>query len=141
MFLVLWSFKLTFSISKINDNKRNNLLVFRNGISIYSLDELYSEAVSLEEAINEEQTLEIFDIINSFKNYDIKNETLKKEIEQDRLAHGKKPLKDKNDYQPPASGGNGSENLEASEEIPSGVKTQKSSITESGKRLVSKRGA
>ena len=32
---------------------------------------------------------------------------LKKEIEQDRLAHGKKPLKDKNDYQPPASGGNG----------------------------------
>lgn len=55
---------------------------------------------------------------------------LKKEIEQDRLAHGKKPLKDKNDYQPPASGGNGSENLEASEEIPSGVKTQKSSITD-----------
>ena len=47
---------------------------------------------------------------------------LKKEIEQDRLAHGKKPLKDKNDYQPPASGGNGSENLETSEEIPSGVK-------------------
>ena len=66
---------------------------------------------------------------------------LKKEIEQERLAYGKKPLKDKNDYQPPASGGNGSENLEASEEIPSGVKTQKSSITESGKRLVSKRGA
>ena len=38
---------------------------------------------------------------------------LKKEIEQDRLAHCKKPLKDNNDYQPPASGGNGSENLEA----------------------------
>ena len=55
---------------------------------------------------------------------------LKKEIEQDRLAHGKKPLKNKNDYQPPASGGNSSENLEASEEIPSGVKTQKSSITD-----------
>lgn len=55
---------------------------------------------------------------------------LKKEIEQDRLAHGKKPLKDKNDYQPPASGGNGSENSEASEEIPSGVKTQKSSISD-----------
>ena len=55
---------------------------------------------------------------------------LKKEIEQDRLAHGKKPLKDKNDHQPPSSGGNGSENLEASEEIPSGVKTQKSSITD-----------
>ena len=47
---------------------------------------------------------------------------LKKEIEQDRLDHGKKPLKDKNDYQPPASGGNDSENLEDSEEIPSGVK-------------------
>ena len=60
--------------------KRNNLLVFRNGIAIHSLDELYSEAVSLEEAINEEQALEIFDIINSFKNYDIKNETLKKQF-------------------------------------------------------------
>ena len=60
--------------------KRNNLLVFRNGIAIYSLDELYKEAVSLEEAINEEQALEIFDIINSFKSYDIKNETLKKDI-------------------------------------------------------------
>ncbi len=47
---------------------------------------------------------------------------LKKEIEQDRLDHGKKPLKDKNDYQPSASGGNDSENLEDSEEIPSGVK-------------------
>ena len=55
---------------------------------------------------------------------------LKKEIEQDRLAHGKKPLKDKNDRQPPASGGNGSENSEVSEEISSGVKTQKSSITD-----------
>ena len=65
---------------------------------------------------------------------------LKKEIEQDRLAHGKKPLKDKNDYQPPTSGGNGSENLEASEEIPSGVKTQKKQYNRSGKRLVSKRG-
>ena len=60
--------------------KRNNLLVFRNGIAIHSLDELYNEAVSLEEAINEEQALEIFDIINSFKSYDIKNETLKKDI-------------------------------------------------------------
>lgn len=65
---------------------------------------------------------------------------LKKEIEQDRLAHGKKPLKDKNDYQPPTSGGNGSENLEASEEIPPGVKTQKKQYNRSGKRLVSKRG-
>ena len=55
---------------------------------------------------------------------------LQRAIEQDRLAHGKKPLKNKNDYQPPASGGNSSENLEASEEIPSGVKTQKSSITD-----------
>ena len=55
---------------------------------------------------------------------------LKKEIEQDRLAYGKKPLKDKNNHQPPASGGNGSENSEASGEIPAGVKTQKSSITD-----------
>ena len=39
-------------------------------------------------------------------------------------------MKDKNDRQPPASGENGSENSEVSEEIPSGVKTQKSSITD-----------
>lgn len=32
-------------------------------------------------------------------------EELNKEIEKDRLAHGKKPLKKKDDNQPPASGG------------------------------------
>lgn len=50
---------------------------------------------------------------------------LKKEIEQDRLAHGKKPLKDKNNHQPPTSGGNGFGILENAEEIPDGAKTQK----------------
>ena len=55
---------------------------------------------------------------------------LKKEIEQDRLAHGKKPLKDKNNHQPPTSGGNGFWILENAEEIPDGAKTQKSSTSD-----------
>ena len=55
---------------------------------------------------------------------------LKKEIEQDRQAHGKKPLKEKDNHQPPTSGGSSSENPEASGEIPPDVKTQKSSITD-----------
>lgn len=55
---------------------------------------------------------------------------LKKEIEQDRLAHGKKPLKDKNNHQPPTSGGNDSRILENAEEISDGVKTQKSSTSD-----------
>lgn len=55
---------------------------------------------------------------------------LKKEIEQDRQAHGKKPLKEKNKHQPPTSGGSSSETPEASGEIPPDAKTQKSSITD-----------
>ena len=55
---------------------------------------------------------------------------LKKEIEQDRQAHGKKPLKEKDRHQPPTSGGSSSENPETSGEIPPDVKTQKSSITD-----------
>ena len=38
-------------------------------------------------------------------------EELNKEIEKDRLAHGKKPLKKKDDNQPPASGGTGNDNM------------------------------
>ena len=55
---------------------------------------------------------------------------LKKEIEQDRLAHGKKPLKDKDKHQPPTSGGDDSDRVEKTEDIPDGVKTQKSSISD-----------
>lgn len=57
-------------------------------------------------------------------------EKLKKEIEQDRLAHGKKPLKDKNNHQPPTSGGNDSRILGNSEEISDSDKTQKSSTSD-----------
>ena len=52
-------------------------------------------------------------------------EELNKEIEKDRLAHGKKPLKKKDDDQPPTSGGTGTTPLPETEEIPEGVKTQK----------------
>ena len=55
---------------------------------------------------------------------------LKKEIEQDRLVHGKKPLKDKDKHQPPTSGGNNSGSVEKPEDIPDGVKTQKSSTSD-----------
>lgn len=51
-------------------------------------------------------------------------EELNKEIEKDRLAHGKKPLKKKDDNQPPASGGTGNDKDSISEELPEDVKTQ-----------------
>lgn len=57
-------------------------------------------------------------------------EELKKEIEKDRLAHGKKPLKKKDDNQPPASGGTGNDKDSSSEKLPKGVKTQKCSTSD-----------
>ena len=57
-------------------------------------------------------------------------EELNKEIEEDRLAHGKKPLKKKDDNQPPASGGTGNDKDSISEELPENVKTQKCSISD-----------
>ena len=57
-------------------------------------------------------------------------EELNKEIEKDRLAHGKKPLKKKDDSQPPASGGTGNDKDSISEELPEDVKTQKCSISD-----------
>lgn len=57
-------------------------------------------------------------------------EELNKEIEKDRLAHGKKPLKKKDDNQPPASGGTGNDKDSISEELPEDVKTQKCSISD-----------
>ena len=60
-------------------------------------------------------------------------EELNKEIEKDRLAHGKRPLKKKDDNQPPTSGGAGGAGtapLSEPEEIPEGVKTQKCSTSD-----------
>ena len=57
-------------------------------------------------------------------------EELNKEIEKDRLAHGKKPLKKKDDNQPPASGGTGNDKDSISEELPEDVKTQKCSTSD-----------
>ena len=57
-------------------------------------------------------------------------EELNKEIEEDRLAHGKKPLKKKDDNQPPASGGNGNNKDSKEEKIPEDVKTQKCSTSD-----------
>ena len=56
-------------------------------------------------------------------------ELLKKEINEDRAVHGKRPLKDKDDedQNPPPSGG-GPEDLP--EEIPEGARTQKCSTTD-----------
>jgi transposase len=56
---------------------------------------------------------------------------LKKEISKDRENHGKKPLKDKNDNQPPASNGsNGNDNTSEKDEIPEDTKTQKCSTSD-----------
>ena len=57
-------------------------------------------------------------------------EELNKEIEKDRLAHGKKPLKKKDDNQPPASGGTGNDKDSISEELLEDVKTQKCSTSD-----------
>lgn len=62
--------------------KRNNFLVFRNGMAINSLDSRYRESVYFEEAINESQALEIFDIIDSFRKFDIKNSSINQEIQK-----------------------------------------------------------
>ncbi len=57
-------------------------------------------------------------------------EELKKEINEDRKAHGKKPLKDKDDHNqtPPSVGGGNPSNKE--DVIPEGVKTQKCSTSD-----------
>ena len=57
-------------------------------------------------------------------------EELQKEIAKDREAHGKKPLKDKRDHQPPMSGGGGSDREDSEDPIGESVKTQKSSISD-----------
>lgn len=69
---------------------------------------------------------------------------LQKEINEDRQAHGKKPLKDKNKKNPPTPPTPGNDQYNELEQIPDDVKTKKSSITdsESGwfrKRMVSQR--
>lgn len=56
-------------------------------------------------------------------------EELKKEIAKDREAHGKKPLKDKNDHQPPSSGEGGASGIKGPEP-PQDAKTQKCSTTD-----------
>jgi transposase len=58
-------------------------------------------------------------------------DALKKEISKDRENHGKKPLKDKNDNQPPASNGsNGNDNISEKGKIPEDAKTQKCSTSD-----------
>ena len=59
-------------------------------------------------------------------------EELNKEIEKDRLSHGKKPLKKKDDDDtPPSSGGGSSSEPEGgTAEIPADAKTQKCSTTD-----------
>lgn len=58
-------------------------------------------------------------------------EELKKEITKDREVHGKKPLKDKDNNQPPTSGGGTQKSNSPKENnIPEGAKTQKSSTTD-----------
>lgn len=59
-------------------------------------------------------------------------EELNKEIEKDRLAHGKKPLKKKDDDDTPPSSGGGSLSEQADEtaDIPMDAKTQKCSTTD-----------
>ena len=57
-------------------------------------------------------------------------EELQKEIAKDRELHGKKPLKDKSNHQPPMAGGGGSSQEDLEKEIPEGAKTQKCSTSD-----------
>lgn len=57
-------------------------------------------------------------------------EELKKEIDEDRENHGKKPLKEKKDKDVPPSTGGGSPDDSKDEVIPEDVKTQKCSTTD-----------
>lgn len=57
-------------------------------------------------------------------------EELQKEIAKDREAHGKKPLKDKNDHQPPMNGGDGSSMRDSREPVSKSAKTQKCSTND-----------
>ena len=54
----------------------------------------------------------------------------KKEINEDRQAHGKKPLKDKNKKNPPTPPTSGNDQHNEFEQIPDDIKTKKSSITD-----------
>lgn len=62
--------------------KRNNSLLFRSGMALHSLDGMYSESVYFEEAVDESQAIEIFDIIGLFKNFNIKNPSIAQEIQK-----------------------------------------------------------
>ena len=55
---------------------------------------------------------------------------LQKEINEDRQAHGKKPLKDKNKKNPPTPPTSGNDQHNELEQIPDDIKTKKSSITD-----------
>ena len=55
---------------------------------------------------------------------------LQKEINEDRQAHGKKPLKDKNKKNPPTPPISGNDQHNELEQIPDDIKTKKSSITD-----------
>lgn len=56
-------------------------------------------------------------------------EELKKEIAKDREAHGKKPLKEKDDHLPPSSGGGNVDDTQE-QEITKDAKTEKISISD-----------
>ena len=55
---------------------------------------------------------------------------LQKEINEDRQAHGKKTLKDKNKKNPPTPPTSGNDQHNELEQIPDDIKTKKSSITD-----------
>jgi hypothetical protein len=55
---------------------------------------------------------------------------LKKEIDKDREAHGKKPLKEKDHTKPPTPGGTGTDSFSGKEEVAEDGKTQKCSTSD-----------
>ena len=93
------------------------------------LEKLREEDKSIDKQLNINKETQK-DLNDKIAELDEENNSLNKEIEEDRLAHGKKPLKKKDDNQPPASGGTGNDKDSISEELPEDVKTQKCSISD-----------
>ncbi len=111
-------------------NLKNNVTTYKILVSI--LNSLKLELINSYKTILNDKLDNILLNINMYLK-DMLNdieEELNKEIEKDRLAHGKKPLKKKDDNQPPASGGTGNDKDSISEELPEDVKTQKCSISD-----------
>ena len=93
---------------------------------------MFVDSTHVKARANRKKSKKILVAKKTAKYYD---EKLKEEINTNREAHGKKPLKDKDDHNNPSGGCNTEElegkELQNGEEVPEGMKTQKISTVDS----------